>query len=78
MFPRLSIYACFDPINEQQIRQEYAWVPPATFTQKRSEKLEGFLARPRLYATNWFYQKYEHTARYNLRKSLHQLRSSEL
>jgi predicted metal-dependent HD superfamily phosphohydrolase len=58
---------------ERQIRQEYAWVSQATFAQKRAEILEGFLARPRLYATDWFHQKYEQTARRNLQQSLRRL-----
>ena len=59
---------------EVQVRQEYAWVPGPLFRRKRREILEGFLARPRLYATEWFHQRLESPARDNLRRSLARLR----
>jgi predicted metal-dependent HD superfamily phosphohydrolase len=59
---------------EQQIRAEYAWVEPAFFTAKRAEILERFLARPRLYASDYFYERYENQARVNLQASVQQLR----
>jgi predicted metal-dependent HD superfamily phosphohydrolase len=58
---------------EHQIREEYAWVPEATFNAKRAEILERFLARERLYATDSFYQRYEKQARSNLQASLQRL-----
>jgi predicted metal-dependent HD superfamily phosphohydrolase len=63
---------------ENQIRQEYAWVPAAVFAVKRAEVLETFLARPRIYHTDWFFTRYEIQARANLQKALTQLRSSNL
>jgi len=48
---------------EQQIRQEYAWVPQAVFASKRAEILGRFLARPGIFATEWFRTKYEQQAR---------------
>lgn len=39
---------------QQQIRQEYAFVPADLFAQKRSEVLRGFLSRPNIYATEHF------------------------
>ncbi|MGC4072800.1 MAG: hypothetical protein QM760_09815 [Nibricoccus sp.] len=75
----LSIFgqpaAAFD-IYETQIRQEYAWVPAATFATKRAEILRGFLARPRIYATDFFFSKFESQARANLARSLQKLDSS--
>jgi predicted metal-dependent HD superfamily phosphohydrolase len=61
---------------ETQIRQEYALVPAATFATKRIEIIERFLARQRIYATDWFYQKYEVAARRNLQMSLKAIRDS--
>jgi len=58
---------------EQQIRQEYAWVPQAVFASKRAEMLRRFLARDRIFATEWFRNKYERQARQNLEVSLTKL-----
>lgn len=55
---------------EGQIRLEYDWVPEATFAAKRAEILDRFLARARIYATDYFASKYEHQARLNLRESV--------
>jgi predicted metal-dependent HD superfamily phosphohydrolase len=55
---------------EAQIRREYEWVPVETFKAKRSEILERFLARERIYATDHFFDKYEQPARTNLRNSI--------
>lgn len=55
---------------EQQIQQEYAWVEPAVFVQKRREVLSGFLARPRIYQTAYFAQRYEQQARQNLQLAI--------
>jgi predicted metal-dependent HD superfamily phosphohydrolase len=60
---------------EWQIRAEYSWVPETMFAGKRAEILEGFLARRRLYATEWFHDRYESRARINLRNSIAALRS---
>ena len=59
---------------EQQIREEYAWVPAAVFARKRAEVLQGFLARPRLYSTEVIHEKLEAQARINLRASIDKLR----
>lgn len=58
---------------EQQIRREYAWVPDAVFAAKRVEILDRFLARDRIYATDWFFQVCERQARSNLKASLQRL-----
>jgi predicted metal-dependent HD superfamily phosphohydrolase len=55
---------------EMQIRQEYSWVPENVFTVKRSEVLQQFLARPRIYTTGHFFSRYEHRAKNNLSASL--------
>ena len=58
---------------EQQIREEYSWVPSALFRSKRREILEGFLARPHVYKTSHFQDRYEAAARANLSRSIEQL-----
>jgi predicted metal-dependent HD superfamily phosphohydrolase len=55
---------------EQQIREEYAWVPDFVFRRKRAEILEGFLARPAIFSTAHFRARYERQARENLARSL--------
>ena len=59
---------------EVQVRQEYSWVPGVLFRRKRREILQGFLARPRLYETDWFEQRLEAQARSNLQRSVRRLR----
>jgi predicted metal-dependent HD superfamily phosphohydrolase len=59
---------------ESQIRKEYGWVPRIIFGSKRAKILEQFLARDRIYTTDWFHQKYEQTARHNLQTSIRQLK----
>lgn len=61
---------------EAQIRREYDWVPETVFASKRAEILERFLARERIYATDWFFERFENQARSNLHASLRKLRSS--
>ena len=51
---------------QQQIRQEYAFVPADLFAQKRAEVLRGFLSRPHIYATEYFQKQFEERARLNL------------
>ena len=58
---------------EQQIRQEYSWVPGFLFRRKRREILEMFLTRPHLYNTGYFRDRFEAVARANLARSVTQL-----
>ncbi|MEA3208249.1 MAG: hypothetical protein QOE70_1306 [Chthoniobacter sp.] len=58
---------------EAAIRQEYAWVPDAAFRAGRAAVLTKFLARERIYSTAHFRQRYEISARANLRWSLARL-----
>jgi predicted metal-dependent HD superfamily phosphohydrolase len=58
---------------EAQIRREYHWVPEKTFAAKRTEILERFLARKRIYSTDFFFAKYEQQARTNLQDSIRTL-----
>lgn len=59
---------------EQQVRQEYAWVPLATFCQKRAALLQQFLERPVIYETLYFQERFEANARHNLHRSIANLR----
>ena len=58
---------------EDQIRQEYAWVPKPLFAAKRGEILERFFARKNIFALEWFQSRYEHQARHNLEISIKKL-----
>jgi predicted metal-dependent HD superfamily phosphohydrolase len=58
---------------EAQIRREFDWVPVKTFAAKRAEILRQFLARDRIYATNYFHEKLEPAARANLQRSIQNL-----
>ena len=55
---------------EAQVRKEYAWVPDALFHRERGKILQGFLARPSIYATELFRARLEAQARENLASSL--------
>lgn len=48
------------------IREEYSWVEPELFFKERAKVLISFLARPQIYATEFFRAKYEQIARDNL------------
>lgn len=50
----------------QAIRQEYSWLGDHEYQQGRKQVLTNFLARERIYYTDYFYQKLELTARDNL------------
>ncbi len=57
------------------IRQEYQWVPEAPYREARAKALEFFLARPAIYQTAWFHDRYEAQARRNLARTIQNLRS---
>lgn len=58
---------------EEQIRFEYSWVPREQFNLGRSAILKSFLERPRIYSTDFFFEKYEAQARLNIERSLKHL-----
>ena len=60
-------------VYEQQIRQEYAWVPQEAFRQGRTRILRVFLHRSSIYATAHFRPCYEEQARINIARSLRAL-----
>ena len=58
---------------EKQVREEYAWVPEFIFRRERKAILKEFLARPRIFSTTRFRERYERQARSNLERSLERL-----
>jgi predicted metal-dependent HD superfamily phosphohydrolase len=58
---------------EENIRQEYAWVPADRFRQKRTEVLRGFLNRSYIYHLEVYREAFEETARLNLTQAIAQL-----
>jgi predicted metal-dependent HD superfamily phosphohydrolase len=55
---------------ERQVREEYGWVPGLIYRRKRRAILESFVARPTIYSTERFIERYEQQARANLARSL--------
>lgn len=58
---------------ERQIRREYDWVPDEVFSQERAKILTRFLERPRIFTTDWFFDRMESAARHNLTASIQSL-----
>ncbi len=58
---------------EAQVREEYGWVPKFVYRRKRREVLESIAARPAIYNTVPFVERYELQARENLARSLARL-----
>lgn len=54
---------------DAQVRAEYRWVPGWLYRRKRREVLAGFLARPAIYGTERFRERFEGRARENMRGS---------
>lgn len=65
-------WEAFD-LYEQQIRQEYDWVPLDAFCEGRAKILTRFLQGEHVYQTAFFGERYEAQARENLAHSLRQL-----
>jgi len=61
-------------LYDEQIRLEYAWVVDAVYRQKRSQVVESFLRRPHIYRTEFFFGRFEVSARINLHRLLVDLR----
>ena len=55
---------------ECQIQQEYAWVEPSLYVQKRQQVLRHFLETQPLYQTPFFQKRYERLAKQNLAQAL--------
>lgn len=58
---------------EQQVREEYAFVPLEIFQEKRAAILRSFLDRERIYSTEHFHALLETKARKNLMDSIEKL-----
>jgi predicted metal-dependent HD superfamily phosphohydrolase len=69
--------ATFDR-NNAAIRHEYQQTPAATYRAARIRVLESFLARPAIYQTEWFHDRYEVQARENLARAIQDLRDAAL
>lgn len=54
----------------QAIRREYSYVSDRDYQQARKQVLTRFLARTRIYYTDYFYQKLESSARDNLQAEI--------
>ena len=50
----------------EQVRKEYAHIPEPFFRGGRAAILDGFLARPRIFVTDEFHQRFEQRARENI------------
>jgi predicted metal-dependent HD superfamily phosphohydrolase len=59
--------------DDLQIRAEYAHVPEIEYREGRRRVLGSFLARPRLYSTDYFHSALEERARNNLRRAIARL-----
>ncbi len=55
------------------IHAEYAWVPMTDYCRGRAAVLEQFLARPFIYSTPWFRERYEVRARENMQREIRHL-----
>ncbi|MBI0427468.1 hypothetical protein [Psychrobacter sp. NG27] len=60
------------------IRQEYAHVLDTQYRDGRTAVLEGLLAHPRLYLTDYYYELLENQARDNIKREIHSLLCSQL
>ena len=58
---------------EEQVRAEYSWVPYALYRRERRRMLSGFAARPTLFSTPVFAERFEGQARKNLERALARL-----
>ena len=58
---------------ELQIRDEYGFVPEHTFRDRRAAILRGFLARPSLFATPAYADRFDAPARANLARAIARL-----
>lgn len=62
---------------EADIRREYDWVPENEFVKKRAAFLEKMLGRPTIYCSEYFIEKYERQARFNITNSIATLKNTE-
>ncbi len=55
---------------ERQIQEEYDWVAEDVFRHERARILTGFLARPRIFRTDHFCERFEARARENIARAI--------
>ncbi len=55
---------------EHDVRNEYRWVPGFIFRKKRKEILQSFLDRDRIYLNDYFFLRFEQSARENLSRTV--------
>jgi predicted metal-dependent HD superfamily phosphohydrolase len=61
---------------DASIRREYAHIPEEFWRERRARVLGGFLARPRLFATALFHERFDSSARTNLSGAIAELERS--
>jgi predicted metal-dependent HD superfamily phosphohydrolase len=55
---------------DADIRREYDWVAVQIYRQERGRLLASFLARPRIFQTSFFHDRFEDRARKNLERAI--------
>ncbi len=58
---------------ERDVRQEYRWVPEGLYRSERAKVLRKFSARPSIYKTPLFRERFEVQARVNLEQAIAEL-----
>lgn len=58
----------------KQVRKEYAIYPNIIYNPNRKKILEFFLKEPRIYKTDYFYEKYEQQARKNMKEEIKKIK----
>lgn len=72
----LSILGCNSELYDQfelWVRKEYKLIPTFIYKKKRKEILEVFLGRERIFSHEYFFDKFEQSARANLRNAIDSL-----
>jgi len=60
---------------ETAIRYEYKWIPGFVYRKQRSLLLQSFLKQERIYMTDYFFNKFEATARENIAAAIEKLKA---
>ena len=72
----LSILGCNRDLYEQfesWVRKEYKLIPSFIYKKKRIEILEGFLSRERIFSHEYFFEKFDASARENIKNAINSL-----
>ena len=59
---------------EENVREEYSWVPWFLYRRERTKILRSFLDRPSIYSTANFQEKFEKRAKANIEAAIERLR----